>query len=76
MAKLTEAQRAGLERLLHDGFVEHVTILRKCQANKPYWRLVELGLAEFKFGPEASFLKTQGFMPTSAGRAALESSNG
>lgn len=71
-AKLTEAQRRALEKLNGGGFVEHVAHFSRSQVNKPLWRLVELGLAAFEFGPKGSFLQTQGFVPTAAGRAALE----
>lgn len=35
----------------------------KCGMNRPYWRLVEMGLAEFDFGPRNSWLSTYCFMP-------------
>lgn len=69
--KLTKAQREVLSKLNADGFVEHVTDFSRSQANKPLWTLVKLGLADFDWGPKGSFLKTQGFVATSAGRATL-----
>lgn len=71
--KLTKAQQQALENLVNTGFTEHINRFSRSQANKPLWRLAELGLATFEFGPKGSFLMTQGFMPTDAGRARLTS---
>jgi len=72
MARLTAAQRRVLTEINESGFVFHRVGFGTSQSNRPAWRLVELGLAEFGFGPKDSFLRAQGFMPTPAGRTALE----
>lgn len=69
--KLTKAQWAALARISASGFEEHHRFGASI-SNKPLWRLVELEFADFGFGPPGSFLQTQGFMPTLAGRAVLE----
>lgn len=74
MGKLTEAQRRVLHAIVETGFVEHKSGFGTSQSNRPAWRLVGLGFADFGFGPKHSFLQTQGFMPTAAGRSALAAS--
>ena len=69
--KLTKAQKRELIGLVGTGFTEHRTAFGRSQSNGPLWSLCELGLAEFGWGPNGSFLTTQGFLPTDAGRAAL-----
>ncbi|GGE36530.1 hypothetical protein GCM10007276_12530 [Agaricicola taiwanensis] len=69
--KLTAAQKRYGERLVEHGFVEHQTGFGTSQSNRCGWALVNLGLAEFDWGPKGSFLQTQGFVPTEAGRRAL-----
>ena len=35
----------------------------RCGKNKPAWKLVEMGLFEFDFGPRGAWLQTYCFMP-------------
>lgn len=70
--KLTEAQKRTLAAINSTGFVEARAGFGTSQSNRPAWKLVELGLADFDWGPSGSFLKTQGFVPTPAGRTALK----
>jgi len=65
--KLTKAQERWLREINREGFVE-MGGWGSGQKNRPLFALVDMGLAEFGFGPKGSFLKTQGFMPTKAGK--------
>ena len=61
---MTKAQKRELH-LLHDcGYIVHQMSWRGMPRNKALWNLVEKGLAYFDFGPNNSWLKQQGFMPT------------
>lgn len=71
MARLTAAQQRELQNLVATGFTECKSSFGDSQSNRPLWTLVDLGFAEFDWGPNGSWLKTQGFSPTEAGRAAL-----
>lgn len=70
--KLTKAQRRELRQMVDTGFIELGVRFGRSQSNRPRWALVEAGLAEFGFGPKDSFLQTQGFSPTPAGRSILD----
>ncbi len=61
--KLTKAQIREALLLFEKGYQVHLMNYRQMPRNRPLWRLVELGLAHFDFGPVGSCLKQQGFMP-------------
>ena len=63
IVQMTKRQKEALRKLKEDGFIECKTSFGNSQANRPLWKLVSLGLADFGFGPKGSFLKTQGFFP-------------
>jgi len=50
-----------LQRIQETGFVE-AGVWGNGQKNRPLWKLVDLGLVRFGWGPEDHMLKTQGFM--------------
>lgn len=61
---LTAAQHRAAVLLFEKGYVIHNSSFHnQPQSNRPYWALVEMGLADFDFGPRNSWLKCQGFMP-------------
>ena len=62
-SKLTRQQRNWAMTMFSDGYVFYTSNLRTAQRNKCLWRLVALGLADFRFGPSGSWLKTYCFMP-------------
>jgi len=61
---LTPAQRRELLRMHEHGFTAKPTSYRGMPRNRPLWALVEMGLAEFGWGPRGSWLTTYGFSPT------------
>lgn len=61
--KLTAKQREYAEYLFEHGFMIHNVGCGIMNRNRPLWALVELGLAEFRFGPSGSWLQTYGFNP-------------
>ena len=58
--QLTKHQRQWAFILAHEGFVSHANGRSTMQRNKCLWKLVELGVATFGFGPNHG---VQGFMP-------------
>ena len=60
---LTPRQRELLGDLRRTGFIAHRSAFGRSQQNRPLWKLVELGLADFDWGPPGSFLQVQGFFP-------------
>lgn len=58
---MTRAQKRWLKRLRSDGFVA-MGAWGTGQRNRPLRALVEMGYAEFGWGPKDSFLQTQGFL--------------
>lgn len=58
---MTRAQKKWLEELRREGFVQYGG-WGKGQRNRPLWALVEMGQAEFGWGPRNSFIQTQGFL--------------
>lgn len=61
--KLTKAQIREALLLFEKGYQVHFMSYRQMPRNRPLWRLVQLELAYFEFGPVGSWLKQQGFMP-------------
>ena len=60
---LTPRQRELLHDLRQRGFLEYRAGFGRSQQNRPLWKLVELGLADFDWGPPGSFPQVQGFIP-------------
>ena len=60
---MTKAQKRELKLLHERGYTVHQMSWRGMPRNKALWNLVELGLADFGFGPINSYLQQQGFMP-------------
>ena len=60
---LTPRQKELLKDLRRTGFIAHRSAFGRSQQNRPLWKLVELGLADFDWGPPGSFLQVQGFFP-------------
>lgn len=60
---LTSQQMREALLLFERGYLPHMMSYRSMPRNRPLWRLVQLGLAHFDFGPVGSWLKQQGFMP-------------
>lgn len=59
---LSRKQRRALVKLHVNGFVNYY-IFPYGGRNKPLWTLLDMGLAEFGFGPKDCWLQTQGFIP-------------
>ena len=60
---LTPRQRELLGDLRRTGFIAHRSAFGRSQQNRPLWKLVELGLADFAWGPPGDWLQVQGFIP-------------
>lgn len=60
---LTVAQNREAVLLFDRGFSLHHTSYRSMPRNRPLWKLVEMGLAEFGKCPRNSWLTTNGFLP-------------
>lgn len=60
---LTPRQRELLHDLRQRGFLEYRAGFGRSQRNRPLWKLVELGLAHFAWGPPGDWLQVQGFLP-------------
>ena len=62
-AKLTKAQQRVYDEVYDVGFVEHKVGFGTSQSNRPAWKLVELKLVCFGWGPRGHMFQTQGFLP-------------
>ena len=60
---LTHRQRELLHDLRQRGFIEYRSAFGRSQRNGPLRKLVELGLADFDWGPPGEWLQVQGFIP-------------
>ena len=60
---LTIRQKELLRDLRRTGFIAHRSTFGRSQRNRPLWKLVELELAHFGWGPPGSWLQVQGFLP-------------
>lgn len=61
--RLSRPRVKALKQLHEVGHVRHFHGAGVMQRNRPYWALVELGLAEFDFGPRGQMFTTYCFMP-------------
>lgn len=60
--KLTDAQYNAAS-IMFDGGSYNYYLFPFAGRNKPAWRLVEMGIATFDFGPRGSWLQSYCFMP-------------
>lgn len=60
--KFTKQQREAALTLYEKGYGEY-RLFPYCSRNKPYWHLVEIGIAVMDFGPRGSWLRTYYFLP-------------
>lgn len=60
--RLTARQRYYAEQIFEKEYSAY-NLFPWAARNRPKWKLVEMGLAEFDFGPRGSWLMTYCFMP-------------
>ncbi len=63
MAMMTKAMKREALLIFERGYTMQPLSYRGLPRNRPLWKLVNMGLAEFDSGPRGSWLKSVGFMP-------------